>query len=65
MAPSVIAYRADAIVVTFAVTERPGSWQECQGNPSFPVEIRLAEALGTRALLDGSEAPPRDATTEP
>ena len=60
----VIAYRSDAIEVTFTVAQQPGE-QDCPGNPSFPVEIRLSEPLGTRALLDGSEAPPRDATTEP
>lgn len=60
----VIAYRSDAIEVTFTVAKRPGD-QDCQGNPSFPVEIRLSQPLGTRTLLDGSVAPPRDATTEP
>lgn len=60
----VIDYRSDAIEVSFTVTQRPGG-QDCQGNPSFPVEISLSEPLGARALLDGSEAPPRDATKEP
>ncbi len=59
-----VTYRSHAIEVTFTITKRPGG-QDCQGNPSFPVEIRLAEPLGTRALLDGSAAPPRDATTKP
>lgn len=59
-----IEYGADAIVVAFLVTKRPGE-QDCPGNPAFPVQVRLAEPLGTRALLDGSEAPPRDATIQP
>lgn len=59
-----IEYRADAIFITFTVTKRP-SPQDCPGNPEYPVEIRLAEPVGARALLDGSVAPPRDATHQP
>ena len=62
--PPMVTHRGDAIEVSFMVTQTPGG-HDCQGNPSFPVEIRLSEPLGTRTLLDGSETPPRDATTEP
>jgi len=55
-----IEYRPDAIVITFRVTMSPG---DCPSNPSFPVVVTLAEPIGGRALLDGSEDPPRDATT--
>ena len=60
----VIEYRADAVLVTISVTHRIGG-QDCPGNPDFPIEITLAEPLGTRALFDGSSTPPRDATTAP
>lgn len=60
----VIEYRADAVVVTISVTKRIGG-QDCPGNPDFPIEIKLAEPLGERALLDGGSIPPRDATTTP
>jgi len=53
-----------SITVTFSIRRRPGS-QDCQGNLPFPVAITLPEPLGTRALLDGSETPPRDATKVP
>jgi len=57
-----IEYRADAIVITFSVELLPGD-RTCPSNPSFPVAIHLGEPIGGRALLDGSEDPPRDATT--
>lgn len=59
-----VEYRADAVVVTYAVTPRPGG-QDCQGNPEFAVVLTLTEPLGGRALLDGSVTPPRDATAKP
>lgn len=59
-----VEYRADVVVVTYSVTPRPGG-QDCQGNPEFAVVLTLSEPLGGRALLDGSGAPPRDATVKP
>lgn len=59
-----IEYRPDAVIVTFAVLALAGE-HDCGGNPALPVVVTLAEPLGTRALLDGSEDPPRDATTPP
>lgn len=63
LAPT-IEYRPDAVVVVFAVVALAGE-QDCTGNPAFPVEVRLTEPLGSRSVLDGSEDPPRDATTLP
>jgi hypothetical protein len=54
----------DAVLVTVWVRDQLGA-QDCQGNPTFPVEIVLTEPLGERRLLDGSEVPPRDATVPP
>jgi len=59
-----IEYQDAAIVVTFRVTRRPGG-QDCQSNTAFGVQLELQEMLGSRALLDGSEIPPRDAMTVP
>ena len=59
--PPEIYYATGAILVIVKVRHRPGG-QDCQGNPAFPIEIQLAEPLGERKLLDGSEQPPRDAT---
>ena len=55
---------SDAILVTVWVRDQVGG-QDCQGNPTFPLEISLTEPLGERRLLDGSEVPPRDATVPP
>jgi hypothetical protein len=55
---------AAAIAITFEVRRQPGG-QDCQGNPPFPVTIKLPEPLGGRALLDGGADPPRDATKPP
>jgi hypothetical protein len=60
----VIRYGPDAVIVTVPVTPLAGD-QDCQGNPEFPINFTLSEPLGSRALLDGSSNPPRDATTTP
>ena len=57
-----IEYRADAIIVTYAVREIGGT---CPSNPRFPITIHLTEPLGGRALFDGGVDPPRDATIDP
>jgi hypothetical protein len=51
----------NAVLVTVWVRHRTGG-QDCPGNPAFPMEIRLPDALGDRTLLDGSTIPPRDAS---
>lgn len=56
----------DAESVTVVMTVRPrGGGQECPSNPETPFLLELPEPLGDRALLDGSEVPPRDATECP
>jgi len=52
---------AESVTVIFAVVARPGG-HDCQGNPPTPYRLVLAEPLGDRVLLDGSQIPPRDAT---
>ncbi len=51
----------DAVTVVFAVRPRDGE-HNCPSNPETRHLLRLPEPLGERALLDGSELPPRDAT---
>lgn len=51
-----------SVVVVFAVRPRGGE-QACPSNPETPHLLVLPEQLGDRVLLDGSEVPPRDATT--
>lgn len=63
-APEIL-YTAESVTVTFTILPRPGSAQDCQSNPEFPVEVTLSEPLGERVLLDGGTTPPRDATTVP
>ncbi len=53
-----------AITIAFEVRLRPGV-QDCQGNPPFPVTIKLPEPLGNRPLLDGGSDPPRNAMSPP
>jgi hypothetical protein len=58
IAPPSIAYFERAIVVTMSVRHRPGG-QDCEGNPKFPFELTLDQAIGDRRLLDGGVFPPR------
>ena len=53
-----------AILVNVWIRKLQGG-QDCQGNPTAPIEIKLNEPVGDRQLLDGSEIPPRDATKPP
>ncbi|MBA2632099.1 MAG: hypothetical protein H0U86_03690 [Chloroflexi bacterium] len=55
-----IAYTDEAVTITFAVRPLGGGAQDCPGNPSTPVMVRLDEPLGDRALLDGGTDPPRE-----
>jgi hypothetical protein len=51
-----------SITVTYRVRGRQGTGQDCQGNPTTPIELTLPEPLGNRTLLDGGSDPPRDAS---
>ena len=55
-----IEYGAVAIVITFSVEMLPSG--RCPSSPAYPVEVRLTKPVAGRALLDGSDEPPRDAT---
>jgi len=62
--PPAIRSGASAISVLVAIRHRPGD-QDCQGNPPLAIRLDLGEAIGSRALLDGGEFPPRDASVVP
>lgn len=62
LAPTIV-LRADAIEVAIGIHRRAGG-QDCPGNPTYPMRLRLPEPLGARALFDASQYPPRPATTE-
>lgn len=53
---------AETIMVTFRVRSLVGG-QDCQGNPSTAVTVRLPEALGERQLVDGGREPPAEPRT--
>jgi hypothetical protein len=58
----IIKLDAASITVTYRVRGRQGTGQDCQGNPTTPIELTLPEPLGNRTLLDGGSDPPRDAS---
>jgi hypothetical protein len=58
IAPPVIVYQADAILITFGVAPRPGA-QDCPGNPPGHYEVMLGEPVGDRTLMDAAVFPPR------
>ena len=62
--PPIIELSDTAVVVTYRIRRKAGG-QDCQSNPPFAVGLKLPEPLGKRALLDGNETPPRDATKPP
>lgn len=62
MEPTIVT-TPETIVVAIGVRERPGG-DDCPGNPAFPLELALAEPVGTRRLFDASEFPPRAVTAE-
>lgn len=59
-----IEYGSAAVTVTFGVRKIAGG-ADCPSNPKYSITIFLAEALGSRQLLDGGTTPARDATVEP
>lgn len=58
-----VATTDQAVTITLWVARLPGG--DCPANPQVPIEITLPAALGTRAILDGSQTPPRDASLRP
>jgi hypothetical protein len=52
-----IAYGASQVVVTLFVSAAPGDSQTCEGNPTAPYEVHLAQPLGGRVLMDGGVFP--------
>ena len=52
----------ESIVIAVGIQKRPGG-QDCPGNPAFPVELELPDAIGSRSLFDASEFPPRPVTS--
>jgi len=55
----VVVYRPDAVFILITVTRRPGA-QDCQGNPEYPYDLTLAEALGSRPLRNAGVLPPAE-----
>jgi hypothetical protein len=62
--PPAIELTDTLVIVTYSVRLTAGG-ADCPGNPPFAVDLKLSEPLGRRALLDGSDTPPRDATKVP
>jgi hypothetical protein len=62
--PPAMEFDDTSITIRIDIRRQPGA-QDCQGNTPFPFTLELPEALGNRALLDGSTRPPRDATKAP
>ena len=61
IAPPLVEYQADAIVLTFGVTPFPGG-ADCPGHQPGHYSVTLEEPIGDRALLDGGVFPPGDAS---
>ena len=51
--------------VTIILTGRPGADLACPAGGPTAMTMDLPDAIGARALLDGSVFPARDAATEP
>jgi hypothetical protein len=62
--PAVIVTSKAAIVIAIPIRKQL-TGQDCQGNPPFPLDVTLPEALGARTLFDASAFPPREVTTTP
>ncbi len=48
-----------AVLLAFAAIPLAEPEVNCQGNPSTPVTIELAQPLGVRTIHDGSYVPPK------
>ena len=53
---------SESVTVVFATVPLEGA-ADCDITPETPFVLELPEPLGERVLLDGSQVPPRDATT--
>lgn len=62
LAPTIVT-TGESIAIAIGVQQRPGG-QDCPGNPAFPLELELPDAVGGRELFDASEFPPRPVTSE-
>jgi hypothetical protein len=60
----VIVTTEDAVEIAVPIRKQL-TGQDCQGNPPFPLDVTLPEALGTRTLFDASAFPARPVTTKP
>jgi hypothetical protein len=54
---AIVAGITDDSVSILVLVEPPTGDQDCQGNPSFAVEVELPEPLGDRAVVDASLQP--------
>lgn len=50
----IVEYGTAAITITVQVMPLGGGVQTCQGNPEFPLTVRLAEPVGDRELIGGA-----------
>jgi hypothetical protein len=60
--PPTTVMTAEAIEVAIGIREMGNA--DCPGNPAYSMQLVLPEPVGTRALFDASEFPPRSVTTE-
>ena len=54
---SVVVAQDDDSVSVVVLVEPPTGDQDCQGNPSFPLEVDLGSPLGDRTVFDGGVQP--------
>ncbi|MGP1674755.1 MAG: hypothetical protein ACTS8Z_06045 [Candidatus Limnocylindrales bacterium] len=62
LAPTIIT-TADTIEIVIVIRKQL-TGQDCPGNPAFPLELVLPGAIGSRALFDASQFPPRPVTSD-
>ncbi|WP_432497829.1 hypothetical protein [Kineococcus auxinigenes] len=51
-----VEYRREEVVITVRVDALDGA-NSCPGAPETPFTVELSEPIGTRALVDGGQAP--------
>jgi hypothetical protein len=61
LAPTIVT-SAVAIEIVIGIRKQL-TGQDCPGNPAFPFELVLPEAIGPRTLFDASQFPPRPVTS--
>lgn len=62
LAPTIVT-SAVAIEIVIGIRKQL-TGQDCPGNPAFPFEVVLPEAIGPRTLFDASQFPPRPVTSD-